>query len=107
MRGRDDEALASTLDDEAASATSGDDACCQRLENHGFLLLQREATRPSDLEASICPRPPARAQPDYRRPWPPRDRGDDDSVRVLRLRTASGLLRRRASQPVRRSPQVR
>jgi len=39
VRGRDDEALARTLDYEAASATGGDDTCCQRLENHGFLIL--------------------------------------------------------------------
>ena len=37
MRGRDDEALARTLDYEAASATSGDDTCYQHLANHGFL----------------------------------------------------------------------
>jgi len=58
MRGRDDEALASTLDDEAASATSGDDTCRQRLEYHGFLLPEREAKRPSDLGAIVWPRPP-------------------------------------------------
>jgi hypothetical protein len=39
VRGRDDEALARTLDYEAASATSGDDTCYQHLANHGFLLL--------------------------------------------------------------------
>ena len=39
MRGRDDEALARTLDYKAASATSGDDTCYQHLANHGFLLL--------------------------------------------------------------------
>ena len=39
MRGRDDEALARTLDYEAASATSGDDTRCQHLEVHGVLLL--------------------------------------------------------------------
>ena len=39
MCGRDDEALARSIDYEAASATGGDDTCCQRLENHGFLIL--------------------------------------------------------------------
>ena len=39
MRGRDDEALARSLDYEAARATNGDDTCCQHLDNHGFLLL--------------------------------------------------------------------
>jgi hypothetical protein len=38
VRGRDDEALARTLNYEAASATGGDDTCSQHLANHGFLL---------------------------------------------------------------------
>jgi hypothetical protein len=38
VRGRDDEALARTLDYEAASATGGDDTRCQHLDSHGFLL---------------------------------------------------------------------
>jgi hypothetical protein len=37
VRGRDNEALARTLDYKAASATSGDDTCYQHLANHGFL----------------------------------------------------------------------
>jgi hypothetical protein len=39
VRGSDDEAFARTLDYETASATSGDDTCCEHLDNHGFLLL--------------------------------------------------------------------
>ena len=39
MRGRDDEALACSIDYEAASATGGDDTCCQHLDNHSFLLF--------------------------------------------------------------------
>ena len=34
----DDEALARTLDYKAASATSGDDTCCQHLEYHGLFF---------------------------------------------------------------------
>jgi hypothetical protein len=39
VRGRDDEALARTLDYKTASATGCDDTRCQHLDNHGFLLL--------------------------------------------------------------------
>jgi hypothetical protein len=39
VRGRDNEALARTLDDEAASVTNGDDTGFQPLNNHGSLLL--------------------------------------------------------------------
>src|ERR1700739_242190 len=46
MRGRDEEGLARAPHDKAAAAARGDNACWQRLENQGFVLLQREASGP-------------------------------------------------------------